>query len=82
MLGCKHVQEARIGSEDNTMIQQQPGLVIGYPCRAAGELVMVTGRDKKKKLDLRGKIAPGIMLKKKTFSYKSRKPPNLYPTHT
>jgi hypothetical protein len=34
----------------------------------------------KTKLDPWGKTAPGIVLKKKTFSYRSRKSPNPYPT--
>ena len=36
----------------------------------------------KKKLDLRGYDHPGHCIKKKTFSRKSRKPPNPCPTHT
>jgi hypothetical protein len=30
----------------------------------------------------RGKTAPGHCIKKKTFSHRSRKPPNLCPAHT
>jgi hypothetical protein len=38
--------------------------------------------EKRKKLDPQSKTALGIMLKKNTFSRRSRKPPNLCPTHT
>jgi hypothetical protein len=37
---------------------------------------------KKKTQPVRVRQLPSIMLKKKTFSRKSRKPPNLCPTHT
>ena len=48
------------------------------------ELVYFYGKthEIKKNSTRGGKTAPGIVFKKKTFSRRSRKPPNLCPTHT